>query len=107
MTARSFIFPEDTLLSAVRTIRTPATFRIMELGDTEDRTMFITTSTTVKSILEERPDAVEVFLKHGVDVPSECDECILDTELELCDSMCHIDDLDGLITDLQALFDSN
>lgn len=65
----------------------------------------ITTSTTVKEILEERPDAVEVFEKHGVNVPTECDECILDTELELCDSMCHIDDLDSLIVDLQKLFD--
>lgn len=65
----------------------------------------ITTSTTVKEILEERPDAVEVFERHGVNVPTECDECILDTELELCDSMCHIDDLDSLIVDLQKLFD--
>lgn len=68
--------------------------------------MLITTSTTVKRILEAKPEAVEVFLKHGVDVPSECDECILDSELEICDGMCHIEDLDALITDLQALFDS-
>ncbi len=67
--------------------------------------MLITTETTVKQILDERPDAVEVFEKHGVNVPTECDDCILDTELVLCESMCHIDDLDGLIVDLQALFD--
>ena len=69
--------------------------------------MIITTSTTVKSILEEKPEAVEIFLKHGVDVPSQCDDSILDTELELCDSMCHVDDIDGLIADLQAFFDAS
>lgn len=67
--------------------------------------MIITTETTVKQILDERPDAVDVFEKHGVNVPTECDDCILDTELELCESMCHIEDLDGLIVDLQKLFD--
>ncbi|MDZ4837180.1 MAG: hypothetical protein SGJ27_25625 [Candidatus Melainabacteria bacterium] len=67
--------------------------------------MIITTATTVKEILDQRPDAVDVFEKHGVNVPTECDECILETELELCDSMCHIDDIDALIVDLQKLFD--
>lgn len=67
--------------------------------------LIITKATTVKEILDLRPDAVDVFEKHGVNVPTECDECILDTELELCDSMCHIDDIDELIVDLQALFD--
>lgn len=69
--------------------------------------MLVTTSTTVKQILEAKPDAVEVFSKHGVEVPLECGECILDTQLELCDSMCHIDDLDSLIRDLQQLFDQD
>jgi hypothetical protein len=68
--------------------------------------MEITTETTVKNILETYPDAVQVFLKHGVDVPSECDESILDTELSICDSMCHVDDLDGLIRDLQVFIDA-
>ncbi|MFN8550532.1 MAG: hypothetical protein U0103_03505 [Candidatus Obscuribacterales bacterium] len=68
--------------------------------------MVVTRNTTVKEIMEARPDAVEVFLQHGVDVPSQCDESILDCELELCDSMCHIDDVDALIQDLQKLFDS-
>ena len=68
--------------------------------------MQITQETTVKSILDAHPDAVEVFLKHGVDVPSQCDESILDTELSMCDSMCHVDDLDSLIVDLQKFIDS-
>ena len=63
--------------------------------------MQITTQTTVKAILDQYPEAVKIFAAHGVEVPLECDESILDTELELCDSMCHIDDLDGLIADLQ------
>jgi hypothetical protein len=63
--------------------------------------MIITTDTTVKSILDQYPDAIKIFELHGVDVPLECDERILDTELVICESMCHIDDLDGLIRDLQ------
>lgn len=68
--------------------------------------MIITLNTTVKEILAASPDAVEVFAKHGVDVPLECDESIHECELELCDSMCHIDDIDGLIRDLQKFFDA-
>ncbi len=68
--------------------------------------MQITKATTVKSILDAYPDAMQVFLKHGVDVPSQCDESVLDTELDLCDSMCHVDDIDGLILDLQKFIDS-
>lgn len=67
--------------------------------------MIITRNTTVKEIMEARPDAAQVFLKHGVDVPLECDESIQDCDLELCDSMCHIDDVDILIRDLQEFFD--
>ncbi len=63
--------------------------------------MFITESTTVKAILDEYPEAVSIFESHGVCVPTECDESILDTELAICDSMCHIDDIDLLIKDLQ------
>ena len=68
--------------------------------------MLITQDTTVKSILDAYADAVKVFEQHGVSVPTECDESILDTELAICDSMCHIDDLDQLMRDLQAFVDS-
>ncbi|MBS1996905.1 MAG: hypothetical protein JSS86_11365 [Cyanobacteria bacterium SZAS LIN-2] len=68
--------------------------------------MIITRNTTVKEILETNPDAVKVFEKHGVDVVLECDEGIHGCGLELCDSMCHIDDIDSLIADLQTFFDS-
>jgi hypothetical protein len=68
--------------------------------------MIITQDTTVKNILDAYPDAVAVFEKHGVSVPTECDESILDTELAICDSMCHIDDLDQLMRDLQVFIDS-
>lgn len=68
--------------------------------------MIITRSTTVKEILEARPDALAVFLKHEVDVPLECDESVHDCELDICESMCHIADVDALIIDLQALFDA-
>jgi len=57
--------------------------------------------------LDQYPNAVKIFEQHGVDVPLECDESILDTELALCDSMCHIDDLDSLMKDLQKFIDSS
>lgn len=63
--------------------------------------MNITETTTVKEILDAYPQAVKVFAEHGVDVPLECDESILDTELSICDGMCHIDDLSELISDLK------
>lgn len=69
--------------------------------------MIITRNTTVKEIMKARPDALQVFLKHEVDVPLECDESIQDCNLELCDSMCHIDDVDALIRDLQKFFDTS
>ena len=68
--------------------------------------MVITEETTVKSILDIYPDAVKVFEEHGVDVPAQCDESILDTELGICDSMCHVDDLPALIRDLQNFTDT-
>jgi len=68
--------------------------------------MIVTKSTTLRQILTERPDAIQIFLKHGVDVPSECDESVHDCELELCESMCHIDDIDALIRDVQAFMDA-
>lgn len=67
--------------------------------------MLTTNESTVTEILEARPDAIKVFEKHGVDVPCECDESIQDASLEICDSMCHVKDLQALIRDLQALFD--
>lgn len=67
--------------------------------------MMITPSTTVREIVESNPKAFEIFLKHGVDVKSECDDSLWDTELELCQNMCHIDNLGELISDLQRFYD--
>lgn len=69
--------------------------------------MQITTETTVKSILDRYPDAIKIFEQHDVDVSLECDESILDTELEICDSMCHIDNLETLMKDLQEFIDQS
>lgn len=68
--------------------------------------MQITPEITLKTILDKYPDAVQVFSTHGVDIPSECDESVWDTQLELCESMCHIEDFDGLIRDLQKFVDA-
>ncbi|MCC7530184.1 MAG: hypothetical protein IT342_16800 [Candidatus Melainabacteria bacterium] len=68
--------------------------------------MDITLDTTVLNVLEQFPEALEVFASHGVDVTLECPECILETSLSVCESMCHIDDLDELIKDLQVFVGS-
>lgn len=68
--------------------------------------MIITRKTTVKEILEEAPTATEVFAQHCVDLSVTCDEAVHGCELEVCESMCRIDDLDALIVDLQKFLDS-
>lgn len=64
--------------------------------------MVITMETLVSEILDQYPEAEKVFEQHGVHV---CTECmgVLDNPLELCETMCGIDDIDGLLKDLQAL----
>lgn len=69
--------------------------------------MIITHETTVKNLLEQYPECLSVFEKHGVNITLECDESVLDSELSTCESMCHIDDLDALIRDLQMHAESN
>ena len=73
----------------------------MNVNNELNNKLNIDEDTTVKDILDQYPKAVDVFEKHCVNVPLECDESILDTALAICDSMCHVDDLDGLIKDLQ------
>lgn len=48
--------------------------------------------------------AAAVFEKHGVCVEYECPEAILDFPIEDCQDMCHIDDIDALVEDLNKLF---
>ncbi|CAN5510257.1 hypothetical protein BH11CYA1_BH11CYA1_14540 [soil metagenome] len=67
----------------------------------------ITEETTVKDIFAAYPGIGVIFENHGVSVPTQCDESILDTELGICDSMCHVDDLDALMRDLQLFVNAN
>lgn len=64
--------------------------------------MQITMETLVSEILDQYPEAEAVFEKHGVHV---CLECmgVLDNPLELCETMCGIDDIEALLRDLQGL----
>ncbi len=66
--------------------------------------MNITRDTTVKEILDARPDALSVFSRFGVEVESECPEAIMDFPLSDCESVCHIDDVDVLIKELSEFF---
>lgn len=63
--------------------------------------MMITPDTLVSDLLDAYPGATEVFAKYGVDVLQECPSCLCNP-LELCETLCSIDDIDGLIADLQA-----
>ncbi len=69
-------------------------------------TMLLVATVILASFLPIQGVPAEYFGPYG-EVPFECDESILDTELEQCESMCHIDDIDALITDLQKLFDQS
>jgi hypothetical protein len=69
--------------------------------------VIITHETTVKNLLEQYPECLSVFEKHGVNATLVCGESILDSELSTCESMCHIDDLGALIKDLQIHAESN
>lgn len=65
--------------------------------------MNICRNTSVREIIETYPLSLEVFEKHGVVVEHECPDAVLDFELEDCESMCHIEDIDALISDLNEL----
>jgi len=65
----------------------------------------INQQTSVRSILDEHPDAVRVFLKYSVNVPSECFERILHTKLAVGDNICLTSDLDALVRDLRELIE--
>ncbi|MFB6285432.1 MAG: hypothetical protein ABEK03_02485, partial [Candidatus Bipolaricaulia bacterium] len=60
-----------------------------------------TPETTVAEALERVPNAVEVFEQHGVDPRSECGPRIHITPLADTPFVCHVDDLDALLADLQ------
>lgn len=62
--------------------------------------------TSVRSILDEHPDTVRIFLKYSANVPSECYERILHKQLVVDDNMCMKSDLDALIHDLQELIET-
>ncbi|HEY3364914.1 MAG TPA: hypothetical protein VGK74_07685 [Symbiobacteriaceae bacterium] len=63
--------------------------------------MTITADTLVSEILAERPDATVVFERYGVNVCTEC-AGVLDNPLDLCETMCGIDNFDEFMRDLQA-----
>lgn len=68
--------------------------------------MTITRESTVQEILSACPDAREVFLQHGVEIDLECQEEVWDNTLDVCEVMCHLDDVDALIHNLQVFVDT-
>ncbi len=64
--------------------------------------MKVTSETTIQSILEAHPTAVSIFSDHGVGKQFLSDESMLWTEMEMCKSMGPNNDLDELLSDLQA-----
>lgn len=66
--------------------------------------MLVTRETTVREVVDENSETLKIFDRHGVCVESECPDAILDFEIQLCEDMCHIDDIDQLVSDLNELF---
>lgn len=68
--------------------------------------MLITRETTVREVIDKNAEALKIFDKHGVCVEYECPDAILDFEIQLCEDMCHIDDIDQLVAELNEFFAS-
>lgn len=66
--------------------------------------MLVTRETTVADVIATDKQALDVFEKHGVCVQYECPEALLDFAIEDCEDMCHIDDVDALVADLNQFF---
>ncbi|MGE5589932.1 MAG: disulfide oxidoreductase [Bacillota bacterium] len=65
--------------------------------------MLITRGTTVEEALAAHPGAADVFESHGCCVADECPEDVLGQAIEDAEYLCHLDDLDALVRDLNAL----
>lgn len=65
--------------------------------------MEITLQTVIWDILQEMPEARDLFQGHGCDMDAECTDSALENTLDEAVGVCHLDDIDGLILELQAL----
>lgn len=65
--------------------------------------MNITLDTTIKEIISKYPLCIEVFSRYGVDVENQCPEELWETSLSDCESMCHIDNINELVNELNKL----
>jgi hypothetical protein len=61
----------------------------------------ITSSTTIKNILDAHPNAAAFFSAHGLDVGFLSDASMLGTAMTICKSMGNVYVLDGLMQDLK------
>lgn len=68
--------------------------------------MQITRNTTVREVIDSDSASLEIFDKHGVCVEHECPDGVLDFQIEDCEDMCHIDDIDELVRDLNEYFEN-
>lgn len=66
--------------------------------------MNVTRNTTVREVVELNENVLQIFERHGVCVEDECPDAVLDFEIEDCEDMCHIDDIEQLVTDLNLFF---
>ena len=67
--------------------------------------MQVTRETTVREVMEKNEKVLEIFDQHGVCVEHECPDGVLDFPIEDCEDMCHIDDIDGLVAELNKFFE--
>jgi hypothetical protein len=68
-------------------------------------TVEITLQSVIWDILQQMPEARELFNAHGCDMDAECTDEALENTLDEAVGVCHLEDVDGLILELQALAD--
>ncbi|MCO5195622.1 MAG: hypothetical protein M9930_20370 [Anaerolineae bacterium] len=62
----------------------------------------ITAEMTVFAVLDRVPGAIELFQQHGVNPAGECAFFTRQIRLKETPERCHVEDLDGLIFELNA-----
>ncbi len=65
--------------------------------------MEITRESVVWDVLEQMPEARDLFAGHGCEIDDECTDQAMENSLDVAETVCHLKDIDGLILELNAL----
>lgn len=65
--------------------------------------MEITGESVIWDIVESMPEARELFAGHGCEMDAECTPQAMENSLDIAEGLYQLEDIDGLILELQAL----